>query len=305
MKAHQAKYPIATMCRVLEVSTSGYYAWLKRSPSARARANIELTEQIKTIHQRSRCTYGQPRVHAELRAAGLRIGGKRVAHLMRSAGLQGASRRRGFRTTVRDRDARPAPDLVDRCFHAEAPDQLWVADITYIPTQAGFLFLAVVLDVCTRRIIGWAMANHLRTELVLHALNMALFRRRPLEVVHHSDQGTQYTSIAFGLRCKEAGVRPSMGSVGDCFDNAMCESFFATLECELLVRHRFESQDTAELTVFDFIEGWYNPHRRHSGLGYLSPIDFERKIKSGEIVLQSKSKNEALHPNHELSTETG
>jgi putative transposase len=293
------------MCRVLEVSTSGYYAWLKRAPSARARANVELTEQIKAIHQRSRGTYGKPRVHAELQAAGHRIGGKRIARLMRSEGLQGASRRRKFRTTVRDRDARPAPDLVDRRFHAEAPDRLWVADITYIPTVAGFLFLAVVLDVCTRRVVGWAMANHLRTELVLHALNMALFRRRPLDVVHHSDQGTQYTSIAFGLCCKEAGVRPSMGSVGDCFDNAMCESFFATLECELLVRNRFESQHAAELAVFDFIEGWYNPHRRHSSLGYLSPIDFERKIKSGEIVLQGKSKSEELNPNHELSAETG
>jgi len=177
---------------------------------------------------------------------------------------------------VRDRAARPAPDLVERNFTAAAPNRLWVADITYVPTWAGFLYLAVVLDAFSRRVVGWAMATHLRTELVLEALNMALGQRRPLEVIHHSDQGTQYTSIAFGLRCQEAGVRPLMGSVGDCFDNAMCESFFATLECELLDRRRFKTQVEARMAIFDFIEGWYNPHRRHSALDYHSPINYER-----------------------------
>jgi putative transposase len=179
---------------------------------------------------------------------------------------------------VRDREARPAPDLVDRNFTVERPNQLWVADITYIPTWAGFLFLAVVLDACSRRIVGWAMATHLRTELVLDALNMALAQRRPTAVIHHSDQGCQYTSIAFGLRCKQAGVRPSMGSVGDCYDNAMCESFFATLECELLERTRFRNQAEARMAIFEFIEGWYNPRRRHSSLAYLSPLAFERRF---------------------------
>lgn len=155
-----------------------------------------------------------------------------------------------------------------------------MADITYIPTWAGFLYLAVVLDACSRRVVGWAMATHLRTELVLDALNMALGQRRPDSVIHHSDQGTQYTSIAFGLLCREVGVRPSMGSVGDCYDNAMCESFFATLECELLDRHRFRNQREARMAVFDFIESWYNPHRRHSGLGYHSPINFERALQA-------------------------
>jgi putative transposase len=165
---------------------------------------------------------------------------------------------------------------VEREFAADGPDRLWVADITYIPTWAGFLFLAVVVDAWSRRVVGWAMATHLRTELVLEALNMAVGQRQPENVIHHSDQGCQYTSIAFGKRCREAGVRPSMGSVGDCFDNALCESFFATLECELLDRRSFRTQAEARLAVFDFIEGWYNPQRRHSGLGYLSPVAFER-----------------------------
>src|ERR1039457_625861 len=191
-------------------------------------------------------------------------------------GLYGVSRRKGGTTTVRDRTARPAPDLVDRNIAAASPNRLWVADITYVPTWAGFLYLAVVLDAFSRRVVGWAMETHLRTELVLAALNMALGQRRPVEVIHHSDQGTQYTSIAFGMRCQEAGVRPSMGSVGDCFDNAMCGSFLAPLEWELPARRRFKTQAEARMAIFDFIEGWYNPHRRHSALDYLSPINYER-----------------------------
>jgi len=275
VNANQAIYGIATMCRVLAVSASGYYAWRQRPPSARARADVELSTRIRAIHQYSRGTYGAPRIHQELRAAEIRVGCKRVARLMKAASVRGASRRPWVLTTVRDRRARPAPDLVERNFTAAAPDCLWVADITYIPTRAGFLYLAVVLDTFSRRIVGWAMATHLRTELVLAALNMALGQRRPAAVIHHSDQGSQYTALAFGKRCKAAGVRPSMGSVGDCFDNAMCESFFATLECELLDRCHFKTQIEARMAIFEFIEGWYNPRRRHSAIGYLSPIDYE------------------------------
>jgi putative transposase len=269
-------YPIATMCRLLGVSASGYHAWRRRPPSRRADDDAVLLERIREIHVASRGTYGAPRIHAELAAEGASVGRKRVARLMRGAGLAGVSRRKGVRTTRRDSRGRPAPDLVQRQFTADAPDQLWVADITYIPTRAGFLYLAVVLDAFSRRIVGWAMASHLRTDLVLDALDMALAQRRPGDVVHHSDQGSQYTSIAFGARCRQAGVRPSMGSVGDCYDNAMCESFFATLECELLDRHRFRSQAEARMAVFEFIEGWYNPRRRHSAIGYLSPVNYER-----------------------------
>jgi len=269
-------YPTATMCRALGVSPGGYYARLKRPLSARARADGELSARIAEIHRRSRATYGAPRIHAELKEQGLRVGCKRVARLMHAAQLKGVSRRNWIITTVRDREARPAPDLVERNFTAPGPDCLWVADITYIPTWAGFLYLAVVLDAFSRRIVGWAMETYLRTELVLKALDMALAQRRATGVIHHSDQGSQYTSLAFGKRCEQAGVRPSMGSVGDCFDNAMCESFFATLECELLNRQSFKTQVEARMAVFDFIEGWYNPHRRHSALDYLSPINYER-----------------------------
>jgi len=201
---------------------------------------------------------------------------------MRAAGLVGASRRRrGPVTTRRDERARPAPDLVDRNFEADRPNQLWVADITFVPTAAGFLYLAVVLDAWSRRIVGWSMANHLRTELVLDALQMAIGQRRPAgEVIHHSDQGSQYTSLAFGNRCKEAGVCPSIGSVGDAYDNATCESFFATLECELLDRRRFASQAEARVACFSFIEGRYNPVRLHSAPGYRSPIRYEQDMQT-------------------------
>ena len=280
MTANRADYPVAMQCRVLGVSPSGYYAWLDRPASARRVTDEVLLERIGAIHRESRSTYGAPRIHAELRDEGWRVGRKRVARLMREAGLVGVSRRKRIATTRRRPDARPAPDLVERDFMAAEPDQLYVADITYVPTWAGFLFLAVVLDACTRRIVGWAMANHLRTELVLAALNMALHQRQPSDVIHHSDQGTQYTSISFGRRWKQAGVRPSMGSVGDCYDNAMCESFFATLECELIDRTTFRSHAEAKLAIFQFIEGWYNPHRRHSSIDYLSPINYERRIKA-------------------------
>lgn len=281
MSANQASFPIAAMARVLGVSKAGYYAWRQRPASAHAMADAALLKRVRTIHASSRQTYGAPRVHADLRGRGERHSRKRIARLMREAGLMGASHRRGGPiTTRRDKDARPAPDLVDRNFSATEPNQLWVADITYVPTAAGFLYLAIVLDAWSRKIVGWSMANHLRTELVLDAMAMAVGQRRPKDVIHHSDQGSQYTSVAFGKRCREAGVRPSMGSVGDAYDNAMAESFFSTLEAELLSRRRFTSQAEARMACFSYIEGWYNPARLHSGLGYRSPITYEADMQA-------------------------
>jgi len=278
VKSYHADYAVTTLCRVLDVSSSGYYAWLHRAPSARRQRDLVIGDRIEVLHRKSRGNYGRPRLQADLRDEGIRMSDRRVARLMRERNIQGATRRKGFITTVRDHDARPAPDLVDRNFTAAGPDQLWVADITYVPTCSGFLFVAIVLDVFSRRVVGWAMANHLRTELVLDALNMALYRRKPTNVIHHSDQGCQYTSIAFGKRCVDAGVRPSMGSVGDCFDNAMCESFNATLECELLVKHQFKNRNEAALAVFEFIESYYNLYRRHTAIGNISPAAFERRM---------------------------
>jgi len=279
MSEYQARYPIATMARVLGVSTSGYYAWRQRVPCQRAREDTMLRQRIEAIHTQSRGTYGAPRIHAELKDCGVRVGRKRVARLMRQAGLEGVSRRRRRGTTRRNPKAKPAPDLVKRDFNVSQPDRLWVADIKYVSTRAGFLYLAVVVDACTRRVVGWAMAGHLRTELVLEALNMAIWQRRPQRVIHHSDQGTQYTALIFGKRCKEAGVHPSMGSAGDCYDNALCESFFATLECELLERCRFDGPAEAKRAIFEFIEGFYNLHRRHSALNYDSPHAYERRLE--------------------------
>jgi putative transposase len=275
----QANHAVALLCRVLTVSRSGYYAWRGRPPSRRSTADAGLSTTIGQIHVRSRGTYGAPRIHAELRDDhAVRCGRKRVARLMRQAGLVGCHRRHAQRTTRRDETAAPAADLVHRTFTATAPDQLWVADITYLPTWQGFLYLAVVLDVFSRKVIGWAMADHLRSELVVAALEMALWRRRPASgVVHHSDRGSQYTSLAFGQRCHQAGIVPSMGSTGDCYDNALAESFFATLECELVATSQWRTQAEARTAVFEFLEVFYNVHRRHSALGYLSPADYERR----------------------------
>ncbi len=277
MKANQATHPVGVMCRLLRVSRSGFYAWDERPRSARALQDIALTARIEAIHRRSKGVYGSPMIHAELADDyGIRMGRKRVARLMRAAGLRGATLRRYVVTTLVNPGSERAVDLVDRKFYSDGPDRLWVADITYIPTWAGFLYLATVLDVYSRRIVGWAMETHLRTELIVAALNMAITQRRPSAVIHHSDRGCQYTSYAFGKRCQEAGVMPSMGSVGDAYDNAMAESLFATLERELLNRRTFKSHAEAKMAVFEWIEGWYNPHRRHSSIGYRSPVNYER-----------------------------
>ena len=264
------------MCRVLGVSRSGYYAWRKRPPSKRDRKDAMLTKRIRQIPEESRGTYGSPRVHAALQAEGIRVAKKRVARLMKEDGLRGVSRRKRPSTTVRD-EGRPASYLVDRDFTASAPDGLWVADTTYVPTQEGYLYLAVVIDAYSRKVVGWEMAGHLRSERVLEALDMAIEQRDSEETVHHSDQGCRYTAIAFGERCTAEGVRPSMGSVGDCYDNALCESFFATFECELIGWDTFASRSEARLSVFEFIEGCYNPDRLHSGIGYQSPNGYEEE----------------------------
>lgn len=278
MKAYRAIFPLAAMCRVLGLSPSGYYDWLRRPPSARARRDAKLKGGILAKWIESGETYGAPRIHAALLADGERVGRKRVARLMRELGIEGVTRRR-FKTgtTKRDAGAGAAPDLVRRDFTAKGPDRLWVADITQVRTWAGWLYLAVVLDVWSRRIVGWAMAPRMPAELVGDALTMAITCRRPTgPVIHHSDRGSQYTSLAFGKRCREAGIVQSMGSVGDAYDNAMCESFFATLECELLDRRSFSTAVEARREVFSFIEGFYNTRRLHSALGYTSPANFEK-----------------------------
>ncbi len=275
MSANQAGFSVATMCRVLGLSESAYYASRQRPPSARSLMDSWLLERIQASHAASRGTYGAPRVHADLAAEGIHVGEKRVARLMRNAGLEGISPRKWVTTTIRSEGDPVAQDLVKREFKADAPDKLWVSDITYVPTRAGFLYLAVVLDVWSRKVVGWSMSPSLATPLVLAALEMAVRQRQPKGTVHHSDQGCQYTSVAFGQRLIDAGLKPSMGSVGDAYDNAMAESFFSTLESELLARCDFESRDQARREVFSFIEGWYNPRRRHSALGYKSPNEFE------------------------------
>jgi transposase InsO family protein len=280
MKANRVAHAVATMSRVLGVSASGFYAWCRRAPSRRAQDDKTVLDELRHWHRKSRGTYGAPRLQRDLRDAGRWVSRKRIARLMRQAGLRGVSRRKWPVTTIRAVPSRPAPDLVQRAFTATAPNQLWVGDITYIPTRTTMLYLAVVLDVWSRRVVGWAMATHLRTSLVLAALDLAVRQRQPRGVIHHSDQGCQYTSLEFGRRCREAGVRPSMGSVGDCYDNAMCESFFATLECELLDRVTLASPVEGQSVVFDFIEGWYNPTRRHTALDYRSPVEFERQAQT-------------------------
>lgn len=278
IEAEKANFPITLMCRHLNVSRAGYYAWRSRPPSARDRADTELVGVIKAIHNRSRGTYGAPRVHAELALEfGIRCGRKRVARLMRNAAIAGVHRRRRSGLTMRDPKATPAPDLVNRHFAASAPDRVWVADITQHRTWEGWLYLAVVVDAWSRKVVGWAMANHVRAELVVEALEMAVAVRRPERgVVHHSDQGCQYTSLAFGRALRVSGVTGSMGTAGDCFDNALAESFFATLQTELLDRHHWSTRRQLQGAIFDFIEAFYNPRRRHSSLAYLSPVNYEK-----------------------------
>jgi putative transposase len=275
--AEKASYPVSALCRVLRVSRSGYYEWKNRPPSNRDRENATLTERIREIHQRSRETYGYLRVHAELRALGVRCNRKRVARLMRKDGLRGCMRgRRRKHTTRQDPLAIPAPDLVGRNFCAPAPDRLWTADVTYLPTDEGFLYLAFILDVYSRKVVGWSMAGHLRTELVAAALEMATIRRNPSAgLIHHSDRGAQYTALSFGKKLEQAGIVPSMSRVGSALENAISESFVSTLKSEIGVSG-YPDRQTARASIFEFIESFYNRVRRHSSLGYLSPSEYEQ-----------------------------
>ncbi len=295
------------MCETLNVSKSGYYDWVGRQPSARQKANEALAVQIQAASTASDKTYGMPRVRAQLRDEGIKASRKRVARLMRQNHWCGVSRRRSYCvTTQRDKRQLPAPDLVNRQFVATDINQLWVADMTYLPTWAGFLYLAVVTDVFSCKVVGWAFGVRMTAELVTQALDMALMTRKPQSVIHHSDQGSQYTSIEFGNRCKQMGVRPSVGSVGDAYadlgfcHSAMAESFFATLECELIDRRVWKTQTDARLAVFSWIEGWYNPKRLHSALGYMSPINFERKHKAQKSTTPPSSTKPP--PQHGLTT---
>ena len=289
MGAQKAHHQVNAMCRVLKVSKSGFYGWRNRAPSARARADAWLLEKIACIHGDSRETYGAPRIHFELRTLGVRCARKRVARLMREAGLFGCGgRRRKARTTLRSQIERipPAPDLVKRNFTPEAPDRLWVADITYVGSWEGWLYLSFVLDTYSRRVVGWSMANHLKTDLVLDAVNMAIYNRRPAPgLIHHSDRGSQYTSVEFGSRLKEAGLSPSIGSVADAYDNSMAESFVSTLKRELIHRHSWPSRQIARTAIFEYIEGFYNTRRRHSALGHLSPLGYEEvRLRGGAVA---------------------
>jgi putative transposase len=275
--ARKTEHSVKTMCRVLEVSRSGYHAWARRRPSARALEDERLTERIREIHALNRKVYGAPRIHAELRMAdGIRVGRKRVERLMRRAAITGMVTRKRGRTTIRVPGVRVCEDLVDRAFLAAAPNRLWVADITYLRTWEGWLYLVAVQDVFSRRIVGWSMADHMRTELVTDALQMALAQRRPDPgLIWHSDQGSQFVSLAFGQQARAAGIAQSMGSRGDCYDNAVAESFFATLKKELIHGRSWPSKAELRTEVFEYIEVFFNRRRRHSTLGFLSPEQFE------------------------------
>lgn len=282
MEAEKADFPIRFMARRLEVSTSGFYDWRKRrtSPCERWVADRRLTETIKAIHARSRGTYGSPRVWAELRLGmGVRVGRKRVERLMRLAGITGVYRRKATGRRPK-RVGEVSADLVDRKFDTDRPDRLWMADITEHPTCEGTVYLAVVLDAWNREIIGWSIAGHLRAEIVCDAFEMARWKRRPQPgtgLIHHSDHGTQYTSWAFGKTLRESKVLKSMGSVGDAYDNAVVESFFSTLQKELLDRRRWETRHQLGQAIFEYIEGWYNPERRHSYNNQQSPVHYRHQ----------------------------
>ena len=285
IEAEKSEHRISRLCKVLGVTRQGYYAWRRRGPSLRQLADDELAKLIVTIYDGSHQTYGAVRINDELRDEHeLHVGRKRVATLMRRLEIQGVSRRRKkARTTIADEKAPPAPDLVERKFVAERPNQLWLADLTYVPTLQGWLFLGVVMDMYSRKIVGWAMRDNLEADLVVDALAMAVTRRRPpAGLVHHSDRGSQYTSLTFGRTLRESKLVASMGSRGDAYDNAACESVISTLKVEWIKRHRYESRDQARLSIFTYIETFYNPRRRHSSLGGISPDEFERRFPNGQ-----------------------
>jgi putative transposase len=281
IEAERAQHPVSLLCGVLGVSRAGFYAWKDRRPCRRERRDRELIELIHEIHAESRGSYGWPRMHAELRHRGVNVSRKRVARLMRQAGLSGLVRRRRGKTTIRVPGVRPAPDLVGRDFTPPGPNRLWTADLTEVTTWEGKLYLAVVVDCYSRRCVGWAMAEHMRAELVVEALEMAVWQRKPDHgLIHHSDQGSQYTSLVFGQRCRQAGIDVSMGGKGSALDNAVSESFFASMKKELTRRRSWPTRRELQSAIFTWIEGWYNRRRLHSTLGYLSPTDYENSTLS-------------------------
>ena len=281
ISAERASFPVSVMCQTLGVSKSGFHAWERRAPSDRALSDAWLTSRIKEIHENARGVYGSRRVQAELRLGqDVVVSRKRIRRLMRKAGISGLVKVKKGRTTIRVPGVRVADDLVERKFRPEAPNVLWVADITYLRTWEGWLYLAAVQDAYSRRIVGWAMTEHMRTELVADALQMAVARRRPEPgLIHHSDQGSQYVALGFGQQARDAGIAVSMGSKGDAFDNAVAESFFATIKKELVHRQSWPSRRDLSSAVFEYIEAFYNRQRRHSTLGYLSPEEYEREQK--------------------------
>jgi putative transposase len=283
--AEKANHPVDLMCRVLDVSRSGFYAWSTRAPGDRELQDAWLTEQIREIHAANRRVYGSPRIQAELRLGrGIRVSRKRVERLMRRAGISGLVPKKRGRTTIQVPGVRVADDLVNRNFRPTAPNVLWVADITYLRSWEGWLYLVAVQDACSRRIVGWSMADHMRSDLVVDALNMAIARRRPeAGLIHHSDQGSQFVSLAFGQACGKAGIARSMGSRGDCFDNAVAESFFATLKKELIRRQSWHTRAELRQAVFEYIELFYNATRRHSTLGMVSPAEFEQTSQTHDL----------------------
>jgi putative transposase len=275
--AEKADYPISLMCRVFQVNRTSFHDWERRPPSDRELYDAFLIEKIKEIHTASDGTYGSPRIHAELRLEhGIRVSKKRVQRLMATAGLEGIPVPRKARTTVRVAGVRVAPDLVERDFNPQGPNRLWCADITYLPTWEGWLYLASVIDCFSRLIVGWCMLSHMRLELVERALEMAVARRRPEPgLIHHSDHGSQYTAVIFGQRCELLGIDVSMGSIGDCYDNAVCEAFHSTLKRECVHRRPWPTRAELKTGVFAYIEGFYNTRRRHSTLNHHSPLQYE------------------------------
>ncbi|HEY3373445.1 MAG TPA: IS3 family transposase [Candidatus Aquicultor sp.] len=285
-----AHHSISRLARVLGVTAAGYYAWKFRAPSERKLQDELLKTKIERIHKDSFGIYGAPRIHAELKANDICVGRKRVARLMKELGIEGVSKR-GRRRITKPKEATPiAPDLVNRDFTATKPNELWIADITYIPTWQGWLFLSVVNDAYSRKVCGWSMRDDLKAELVIDALGMAVTRRRPKPgLIHHSDRGSQYAALAFGKTLKDSGIMASMGSRGDAYDNAAAESFMSTIKAELIHRQSWKTKDKARLAVFRYIECFYNPLRRHSGIGYLSPDEYEKLFDetSEESIVQA------------------
>ena len=285
--------PVKVSCELLGVSRSGYYDWERRVPCQRELEDAWITEKIKEIHRENRGVYGAPRIHAELRMAyGIRVGKKRVARLMKQAGISGLMPKRRGKQIIRVPGVRVADDLLLRDFTASEPNSKWVADITQISTRQGWVYLAAVQDLFSRRIVGWSMADHMRAELVTDALEMAIRRRRPEPgLIHHSDQGSQYVSLAFGQKALEHGIARSMGNIGTAYDNSVAETFFATLKKELIYRRRWPEKQELRTEIFDYIEGFYNRKRRHSRLGWLSPAEFE-----GEEFLPLKKPHPIASP---------